>query len=134
MLDAICLIATDEPAVRAYLRAILHVERFQSLEASSAAQALRILQKLDGRLDLLLSDLRLPGDMNGLDLAWSVHSQFPAVPVILLAGYDREEALGRIREFEVIQKPFVPETIQAAARQALRSRHVKATHGGAPWG
>ena len=53
MSDRICLIVDDEPSIRTYLRAILQRERIQSLEADNAAQALSIIHKLGGRLDLI---------------------------------------------------------------------------------
>ena len=129
MVDPICLIVDDEPAIRAYLKAILQLDRFQSLEASTAAQALRIVQKLDGRIDLLLSDVRMPGDMDGIDLAYSVRNLFPTIPVILISGYAVEPSTPAT-PFHVIQKPFVPETILAAARQLVNALRAKAADDG----
>jgi two-component system cell cycle sensor histidine kinase/response regulator CckA len=123
MREYICLVVDDEPAIRAYLRAILQLERFQCLEANNAAQALRIVQKLDGRLDLVLTDIRMPGEMDGVDLAYSVQTLFPGVPVVLISGYADADGAQRISsKFEVIRKPFVPESILAAVKKAVESR------------
>jgi len=128
MVEPICLIVDDEPAIRAHLKAILRLDRFQSLEASTAAQALRIIQKLDGRLDLVLSGARIPGDMDGIDLAYSVRNIHPAIPFILIAGYGGDADARRATEFQVIEKPFMPDAILAAARQALRRPGARAFH------
>ena len=120
MPDRTCLIVDDEPAIRTFLRAILDQRRFQILEADSAPHALKIIQKLGGRLDLIVSDIRMPGDMTGLDLAHSVRNAFPAIPVILISGYCDtypEKNAG----FEFISKPFAPEAILNAADRALNS-------------
>jgi DNA-binding NtrC family response regulator len=120
MPDRICLIVDDEPAIRSYLRAILQRAGIQSLEADGASQALGIIQKLDGRLDLIVCDIKMPGDMDGIDLAYSVRNSFPALPVILISGYGDVEAVKQAAtKFEFIQKPFVPETILAAVKKVI---------------
>ena len=130
MPDRICLIVDDKPAIRTYLRAILQRERIQSLEAESATQALRIVQKLAGRLDLIVCDIKMPGEMDGIDLAYSVRSTFPAVSVILISGYADVEAVKKAAAiFDFIQKPFVPETILMAVQKAVGSMGGKGSHG-----
>jgi DNA-binding NtrC family response regulator len=120
MSDRICLIVDDEPSIRAYLRAILEREHIQSLEADTAAQALRIVQKLGGRLDLVITDIKMPGDMDGIDLAHSLRNAFPEVPVILISGFAEEPSVRQSAAgFEFIRKPFVPEAIRVAAKMAM---------------
>jgi DNA-binding NtrC family response regulator len=81
---------------------------------------LRIVQKLGGRLDLIVSDIKMPGDMDGVDLAYSIRHSYPAVPVVLISGYADEEAVKHANaDFAFIQKPFVPETILRACRRAI---------------
>jgi CheY-like chemotaxis protein len=130
MPDRICLIVDDEPSIRAYLRAILQRERIQSLEADNAAQALSIIHKLGGRLDLIVSDIKMPGEMDGIDLAYSVRNSFPALPVLLISGYgDVESVKQAAANFEFIQKPFVPETILMAVNKVVGSVDAKASDG-----
>ena len=123
MSDRICLIVDDEISIRAYLRAIMERARFQSLEADTVGQALRILQKIGGRLDVVISDINMPGDMNGVDLAHSVRNSFPDIPVILISGYADEDSVKKAApDFEFIQKPFVPDTILKAVEKAIAPR------------
>ncbi len=122
MSDRICLIVDDEPSIRAYLREILQREGIESLEADNAAEALRIIQKLGGRLDLIVSDIEMPGEMDGIDLAYCVRNSFPAIPVVLISGYaDVESVEQAAANFEFIQKPFVSETILMAVKKMLGS-------------
>jgi DNA-binding NtrC family response regulator len=128
MSDRICLIVDDEPSIRTYLRAILQRERIQSLEADNAAQALSIIHKLGGRLDLIVSDIKMPGEMDGIDLAFSVRNSFPALPVLLISGYgDVESVKHAAANFEFIQKPFVPETILMAVKKMVGAVDARAS-------
>ena len=92
MSDLICLLVDDASSIRTYLRAILERERFNCLEAENAARALRIAQKLGGRIDLIISDIKMPGDMDGVDLAHSIRNTYPDLPVILISGYTEQYA------------------------------------------
>jgi DNA-binding NtrC family response regulator len=128
MSDRICLIVDDEPSIRTYLRAILQRERIQSLEADNAAQALSIIHKLGGRLDLIVCDIKMPGEMDGIDLAYSVRNSFSAVPVLLISGYgDVESVKHAAANFEFIQKPFVPETILMAVKKMVGAVDARAS-------
>lgn len=120
MNDRICPLVDDEPAIRSYMRAILEPERFQCLEASNVAEALSLAQKLGGRLDLVITDIKMPGDVDGLDLAYSIRNSYPAIPVILISGFADEEAVFRAAAiFKFIRKPFVPATILAAVKAVV---------------
>jgi len=129
--NRICLIVDDEPSIRKYLRAILDQERIQCLEADSASQALGIIQRLNGRLDLVVTDIKMPGDMDGVDLAYSVRNMFPAIPVILISGY---ADVGAVRKaaaiFQFIQKPFEPEAILLAVKKVVGSGDATGSHQG----
>jgi DNA-binding NtrC family response regulator len=120
MSDRLCLIVDDEPAIRRYLQAVLKEQHLQTVEANDAIDALRVVNQLGSSLDLILSDVKMPGDMNGVDLAHSVRSAYPAIPIILISGYsDSKDA--DTAGFELIPKPFLPETILAAVERAIHS-------------
>jgi DNA-binding NtrC family response regulator len=127
-MERVCLIVDDEPTIRAYLKAILHKEGYQTLEAENAPQAFRLVRKLNGGLNLVVSDVRMPGEMDGVDLAFAIRDTFPAIPVILVSGYeDTVSAKHPIVDFEFIQKPLTPEAILAAVNKATRLRHRTAS-------
>ena len=118
--NRICLIVDDEPAIRTYLRLILEREHIQVLEAGTAPQALRIINQLGSELALVVTDINMPGDLNGLDLAYSLRNAWPALPVILITGYGDDESVTRAAlVFRFIRKPFVPQTFLNAALEAM---------------
>ena len=108
--DRFCLIVDDEPGVRSYLKAILEHRGIDSLEAENAAEALQLLRKCGDQIDLLIADTGIPGDMNGVDLAYSVKKSNPSLPVMLISsGGDNAPP-----DFELVHKPFRPAAIYAA--------------------
>jgi DNA-binding NtrC family response regulator len=123
MSERVCLIVDDEPAIRTYLTVVVKRKGFQSLEAESAVAALRMLQKLGGRIDLLITDIQMPGELDGMDLAYSAKNSFSTLPVILVSGnLDRVPA-----GFTFIRKPFMPEEILEVIDRTLhRSEAQKA--------
>jgi two-component system, response regulator PdtaR len=126
--DRVCLIVDDEPAIRTYLTAILRRVGIQSLEADNAVEALRILQKLGGQIGLLITDIQMPGDMDGIDLAYSVQCSFSTLPVILISGYGGKAPGG----FIYVQKPFIPDAILKAIEKTMdrsRAEGAEATDG-----
>jgi DNA-binding NtrC family response regulator len=127
MAEPVCLIVDDEPAIRGFLRLVLKRRQLQSVEAENATDALRIIHKLGGRLDMILSDITMPGEMDGVDLAHSVRNTFPAIPVILFSGYKNA---GDAEGFEFIPKPFVPEAILDAVDRAMARRPEQVLHAG----
>lgn len=119
------LIVDDEDCIRSYLKTILKRESFQVLEAETAPQAYRLIQQLNGGLDLILTDWSMPGDMDGLDLAHAIRNSFPAIPVILMSGYQLDSTKP-IGEFTFIEKPFKPEVILNAIEKAIPVKRLSA--------
>ena len=118
MPDRLCLIVDDEPAIRRYLQAVLNQQHLQTVEANDATDALRVVDQLGNSLDLILSDVKMPGDMDGVQLAHSVRNAYPAIPIILISGFsDSKEE--NTEGFELIPKPFSPETLLAAVERAF---------------
>ena len=116
--DSFCLVVDDEESIRAYICSVLQGEGFQTLEAVNATQALQIVHRLSGGIDLIVTDVIMPGDMSGLDLAHSVRLAFPAVRIVLISGYPDVEGRVHPPGFEFVAKPFTPQAIVAAARRA----------------
>ncbi len=89
---------------------------FAVTTAFSADEALRILDK-DG-IDVVLSDVSMPGERNGLDLARHVRGARPSIPVVLMTGYTAELQRAVAEGFKVLQKPCTPERVAAALQEA----------------
>jgi two-component system cell cycle sensor histidine kinase/response regulator CckA len=123
MSEQICLIVDDEPSIRAYLKVILQRECFHVLEAENAAQALRTVQRLDGGVDVIVSDIKMPGEMDGIDLVHSLRNSYPGVPIILISGYADDDSVKQATaSFVFIQKPFVPDTLLKAVQKVMAER------------
>ena len=119
MLHRTSLIVDDEPSVRGYIITVLQGDGFQTIEAENGVHALELLNKHDGAVDLLVSDIKMPV-MDGITLAWSVLVEFPSIPVILVSGYaDIAQAKLPHTGFEFVQIPFHPATLLSAAKRVM---------------
>jgi YesN/AraC family two-component response regulator len=102
-----CLIVEDEPAVKMYLKIILQMADYTIIEAQNGVEAFKVALELKGALDVIVTDIQMPGDMDGLDLALTVRETFPAISVILISGvFEAESIRKRIGYGEFSQKPF----------------------------
>ena len=125
MRDGVCFIVDDEPVIRKYLRRILERIEIQSLEADNAVEALRLLQKLGGQVDLLITDIKMPGEMDGIDLAYSVQNSFSSLPVILISGFVDKVPAG----FTYIRKPFMPDELLKAIDKMMNGSRTHRIEG-----
>ena len=79
------LIVEDEFLVRQISADQLEEDGYCVLEAASAADAIRILETVPG-VAVLFTDVNMPGDLDGLDLARLVHARWPAVHLLVTSG------------------------------------------------
>lgn len=84
--NLVVLIVDDDPEVESFLRVILTLRGYETLAASDGAEALRVARNHDGRVDLLLTDVQMPGKMNGVQLAVRLISERPGIRVVLTSG------------------------------------------------
>ncbi len=115
------LLVEDDPAVRRMAAEVLLDTGYRVLMAPSSADALRIAAKHDGRLDLLLTDIVMPG-MTGPELAREFIARFPKIRILYMSGYtdDAIEKHGvHGRTVRVLQKPFTHETLAQSVRETL---------------
>jgi two-component system cell cycle response regulator CpdR len=110
------LVVDDDSSVRTYVQAILHAQDHMTLQAEDGRQALEIVKTLDGSVDLIITDLQMPG-MDGLSFAHAVRSSFPRVPIILMSGYGDPGS-----PFEFLEKPFSWATLLGTVRSVLASK------------
>ncbi len=80
------LVVEDEDIVRMSAVEFLRFSDYQVLEAATADEALTLLAS-GADVDLVFTDIRMPGRMDGLDLARWLRSHHPALPVLLTSGY-----------------------------------------------
>ena len=71
--------------------------------------------------DLVFSDIVMPGDMDGLDLARAIRTEYPGLPVLLATGYSSAaERVGR--EFPILRKPYDFDSLAEAVKTALSGK------------
>jgi len=115
------LLAEDDLSVRLVTIAALSHYGYQVIEAANGREALRIAATYQGPIDLLLTDIVMPG-LGGKAVADSLRQRWPDIPVIFMSGHPAhiapEELRGAASMFYV-QKPFTPHEIAQRVREVL---------------
>jgi len=115
------LLVDDEPLIRMVGAEQLQELGYTVIEAAEAASALRILNS-NRTIDLLITDVGLPGGMNGRQLADAAREQRPDLQVLFVTGYAENAVLnhGHLQHgMHVMTKPFVMETFARRVRDLL---------------
>ena len=119
------LIVDDEPTVRMLVTEVLSENAYNILEATDGASAMRILEN-GQRIDLVITDVGLPGGMNGRQLADAARQQRPDMKVLFITGYAENAAVGNgllERGMEILTKPFAMSALAKKVRDMLETRH-----------
>jgi two-component system, cell cycle sensor histidine kinase and response regulator CckA len=118
----IILVVDDQEGVRALLRRELSERGHTILEAGDAAEALHLVRRRNGAVDLILCDVVMP-QMNGTELATRIGAEFPDVPVILMSAFT-PAGVARVGLTEtlvpVLQKPFESNQLAELVQLALQ--------------
>ncbi|MDQ1081385.1 PAS domain S-box protein [Pseudoroseomonas cervicalis] len=115
------LVVDDEPAVRMLMVDVLQGLGHATVEAADGAAALRLLQS-GLLLDLMVTDVGLPGGMNGRQLAEAARSQRPDMPVLFVTGYAEHTVIGNgplEPGMQLLTKPFAMESLAEKAQAML---------------
>jgi PAS domain S-box-containing protein len=115
------LLVEDELSVRRLARRVLKSKGYDVLEAANGREALRLVTEHGGPLDLVLTDVVMPG-MSGPELAERLSREQPGLRVLYMSGY-ADEAIGHhgVLEpgVEFLQKPFTPQDLVQRVREVL---------------
>ena len=124
------LLVEDDAPVRVAIRRVLERHGYDVMEAESAPEVPAILSRPHHGVDLVLSDLVMPG-MTGIELRHAVERIDPTIPLLLMSGYSHE-AITRLASREVlgplIEKPFTVERLLRKIEEVLEA----AASAGAP--
>jgi CheY-like chemotaxis protein len=119
------LVVDDEPALRMIIVEVMQGLGYATLEAGDGAEALRILQAPRQRIDLLVSDVGLPGGMNGRQVADAARTARPGLKVLFITGYAENAVLshGHLDPgMHVMTKPFEMDVLARRVKQLIESR------------
>ena len=115
------LLVDDEESLRLVVTHFLSEELgYNILPAGSAEEALSLIESYSGTIDLLLTDVLLPG-MSGSELAAKLLSAHPNLKIMYISGYPDHtlEGLGVSGSDEMLQKPFTIKSLAAKLREIL---------------
>ena len=116
------LMVEDEPALRDMALTILNDSGYRILPAGTGREAVELWEREQGKIDLLLTDMVMPGRMSGMELAEQLLPRQPALRVLFASGYtvdDVSEEFLRKNNAIFLQKPYTRQTLASAVRQAL---------------
>ena len=117
------LVIDDEPTVRMLITDVLAEAGYAALEAVDGPAGLRIMQS-DARIDLLITDVGLPGGMNGRQVADAGRAIRPDLKVLFITGYAENAAIGHghlAPGMQVMTKPFAITALGDRIRQMIDS-------------
>jgi two-component system, cell cycle sensor histidine kinase and response regulator CckA len=117
------LVVEDERVVRALIVRSLTGLGYRCVEAADAGEALRVLEREEGQIDLVITDVVMPG-VSGGDLGSRLAPRYPSLPVLYTSGYADDDVVRRglldaSRPF--LQKPFTPGDLARKMREVLDS-------------
>jgi PAS domain S-box-containing protein len=111
------LVVEDEPAVAAIAEQMLGDMGHAVKVAENAAEALSLMEREP--VDLLFSDIMMPGGMNGFELARTVRDRRPELPILLTTGYSEAALSEEAHEFPLVTKPYRSTDIAQALERLL---------------
>lgn len=120
------LLVDDDEEVAALVGEMLEHLGYQVTHATSATDALGALTK-EGKVDIVFSDVMMPGGMNGVELAREIRTRALGVPVLLTSGYaEAAQKTAAAEGVHVLAKPYRLEELATALRDAIDGAQVAA--------
>jgi two-component system CheB/CheR fusion protein len=116
----VILLVEDDLRVRNLTRNRLEYLGYSVVEAANGPAALQQLEQSDA-IRLVLTDITMPGGMNGYELAKTAHALYPDLPIILASGFapDEADADKDSAPYPLLRKPYDLRTLALALRQSL---------------
>jgi PAS domain S-box-containing protein len=115
------LIVDDEPTVRMLMTEVLEELGYAAIEAGDSTAGLKVLES-DARIDLLITDIGLPGGLNGLQMAQAAREGRPDLKVLFVTGYAGSAGIGSASlppSAHVMRKPFAMDRFAAQIKAAI---------------
>ena len=115
----LALVVDDEPVVRRFIRRLLESDACGIVEAADGQAALRLIEQNRPAVDLVLTDLRMPG-IDGFDLLEVLAAHRPDLPVLCMSGFPTF-AGGPMPRVPFLAKPFTQEDLAGKVRGLLET-------------
>lgn len=108
------LVTDDEPFILQYIERVLQLADYRVITATTVEDAWNILQRRQSEIELVLTDIVMPGHIDGLELAEKIHEVAPGLPVLFITGALSESdprAAVMVEKRLVLRKPFFPKQL-----------------------
>ncbi len=118
----VVLVVDDEAAIRNLIVEVLNEAGYATIEADNGADALQILQS-NTKIDLLITDVGLPGGLNGRQVADAGRGVRPDLKILFITGYAENAVFGNgllQPGMQLLTKPFTMETLSRRVRESLQ--------------
>jgi signal transduction histidine kinase len=118
------LVVDDEPTVRMLVMEVLEELGYAAIEAADGPSGLKLLQS-QGRIDLLVTDVGLPGGMNGRQMADAARIGRPDLKILFITGYAENAVVGNGHldpGMHVMTKPFAMEALAGRIKDLIAAR------------
>jgi signal transduction histidine kinase/ActR/RegA family two-component response regulator len=122
------LIVDDQPDIRGLIRKVLDHDGYLVLEAPSGAEAIRIAERWEGPIELLITDVMMPA-MRGPEVASAVRALRPSIEVLFISGYSHGTTMPAdlvADPLTFLAKPFKPSELGDRVRTLLDHHYQKA--------
>jgi CheY-like chemotaxis protein len=105
------LVADDEPSILQYIEHVLQVANYRVVTATTVKEAWKILEQQQAEIELVLTDIIMPGSVDGQQLADRIHKLDPDLPVLFITGAWSEtdpRTATMLEKQLLLRKPFFP--------------------------
>jgi DNA-binding NtrC family response regulator len=116
------LVVEDDPLILEFLCEILQEEGFVVQPQTSADAASVYLEQHSDNVRLLLTDITMPGKLNGADLANQFGDRWPDKPIMIMSGFETPESSGVRHPVSFIKKPWALGQLLDCVKDALKSK------------
>ena len=119
------LVVDDDATVRMLIAEVLTENHYRLLEAGDGPSAMKILEARQQRIDLMVTDVGLPGGMNGRQLADAARQMRPELRILFITGYAENAVVGNGHlepGMAVLAKPFAMSSFANKVREILEER------------
>jgi DNA-binding NtrC family response regulator len=125
--DGLILVVEDEPIIREFVCEILQGEGYATHPMENADDAQKFLRERSDQVSLLLTDIRMPGQIDGAELSnWS-GDECPQIPILVMSGHETPESSGVKHAVTFIRKPWTIGQMVDGVVAALKTRETS-TH------
>lgn len=122
------VVVEDEVIIREFVCEILKEEGYQTVEFETADAAVPFLEQRAPEVGLLLTDILMPGKLNGADLSNLVHDHWPQMPILIMSGHETPESSGVKCEVAFLRKPWTIGQMLQGVEDALHHAHARTPH------